>query len=624
ALSRAAIVDGWRLRHPAITATVLGALPPDTAAELHARAAELLDRHGVDAVGVARHLVAADTTPGQWAVRVLRQAAEQVTVDDAALAVKCLDLALRATEDEKDRTALRAALVRVAWRVNPSSGARHLPPLRDALLAGNLGWRDAVPVIRHLLWQGDLAAAMAQLVAASATAGPLDVRTAVELRLTCEWIYGSLRDQVPAEAHALLTVQEKAASANPWVHTALLHRAWSRGSARDVVPRAEHVLQGRAGDVPAEVVATALLALEDVGRSERAACASAALVDEATRLGATTGRALLVCVAADTALRRGDLVAARAKATEALGMLTAQSWGVLIGYPLSVLILAETAMGNVEQATALLSRPVPEAMAATTFGARLAHAGGHCHLAAGRVLAALEEFERCASWARGRELDVPAAAPWRGDLAQALQRLGRNREARAYATEQLNRAKAAGGARGVGVALRVLASCKDTKDRTALLNESVRHLERCADRLELARSLAELSRTHQERGQLASARMVLRKVTQLAKVCQAGLLADEVEPSPVHETTVGADSEAVGAASLSAAERKVAELAAHGHTNREIGRRLYITVSTVEQHLTRVYRKLNVARRTDLPTDLPSVVADSRPRVVRASVALSR
>ncbi|MCX4784663.1 AAA family ATPase [Streptomyces sp. NBC_01221] len=51
---------------------------------------------------------------------------------------------------------------------------------------------------------------------------------------------------------------------------------------------------------------------------------------------------------------------------------------------------------------------------------------------------------------------------------------------------------------------------------------------------------------------------------------------------------------------LSEAERRVAELAALGHTNRQISRRLFITVSTVEQHLTRVYRKLDVKRRTDL------------------------
>lgn len=55
---------------------------------------------------------------------------------------------------------------------------------------------------------------------------------------------------------------------------------------------------------------------------------------------------------------------------------------------------------------------------------------------------------------------------------------------------------------------------------------------------------------------------------------------------------------------LSEAERRVAELAARGDTNRQIARTLFVTVSTVEQHLTRVYRKLDVRRRTDLPEHL--------------------
>ena len=55
---------------------------------------------------------------------------------------------------------------------------------------------------------------------------------------------------------------------------------------------------------------------------------------------------------------------------------------------------------------------------------------------------------------------------------------------------------------------------------------------------------------------------------------------------------------------LSEAERRVAELAARGHKNREISRMLYVTVSTVEQHLTRIYRKLGVNSREVLSTDL--------------------
>ncbi|XVV09963.1 LuxR C-terminal-related transcriptional regulator [Actinoplanes sp. CA-131856] len=53
-------------------------------------------------------------------------------------------------------------------------------------------------------------------------------------------------------------------------------------------------------------------------------------------------------------------------------------------------------------------------------------------------------------------------------------------------------------------------------------------------------------------------------------------------------------------AKLTGAERRVADLAAAGNTNRQIADRLFITVSTVEQHLTKVYRKLNVRSRSGL------------------------
>ncbi len=72
----------------------------------------------------------------------------------------------------------------------------------------------------------------------------------------------------------------------------------------------------------------------------------------------------------------------------------------------------------------------------------------------------------------------------------------------------------------------------------------------------------------------------------------------------------------VAAGGLSEAEGRVAELAARGLSNRDIARKLYITVSTVEQHLTRVYRKLGVRRRVDLARLLgpvPPGTADGTP-----------
>jgi DNA-binding CsgD family transcriptional regulator len=56
-----------------------------------------------------------------------------------------------------------------------------------------------------------------------------------------------------------------------------------------------------------------------------------------------------------------------------------------------------------------------------------------------------------------------------------------------------------------------------------------------------------------------------------------------------------------GIAALTRAERRVAVLAVVGHTNREIADKLFVTESTVEQHLTRVYRKLDIRCRSELP-----------------------
>lgn len=49
---------------------------------------------------------------------------------------------------------------------------------------------------------------------------------------------------------------------------------------------------------------------------------------------------------------------------------------------------------------------------------------------------------------------------------------------------------------------------------------------------------------------------------------------------------------------LSPAERRILELVAHGLTNAEIARQLWVTETTIKFHLSRIYRKLGVANRT--------------------------
>jgi DNA-binding CsgD family transcriptional regulator len=64
-----------------------------------------------------------------------------------------------------------------------------------------------------------------------------------------------------------------------------------------------------------------------------------------------------------------------------------------------------------------------------------------------------------------------------------------------------------------------------------------------------------------------------------------------------------------GLDSLTASERRIAELASQGLTNREIAQSLFVTSRTVEGHLTSVFRKL----RLDSRNELPAVLAEETP-----------
>ncbi|MGN9907670.1 helix-turn-helix domain-containing protein [Phytohabitans sp. LJ34] len=51
---------------------------------------------------------------------------------------------------------------------------------------------------------------------------------------------------------------------------------------------------------------------------------------------------------------------------------------------------------------------------------------------------------------------------------------------------------------------------------------------------------------------------------------------------------------------LTRREWQVAELVAEGHTNRQIGGQLFLSVKTVERHLARIFDKLDITARAKL------------------------
>ena len=102
----------------------------------------------------------------------------------------------------------------------------------------------------------------------------------------------------------------------------------------------------------------------------------------------------------------------------------------------------------------------------------------------------------------------------------------------------------------------------------------------------------------------SAAREHLRQAVELATICGATPLAARAEKELL---ATGARPRRValsGVASLTPSERRVAEMAAQGPTNREIAQALFVTQRTVEVHLTSIYRKLGISSRSQLAAAL--------------------
>ncbi|WP_033438622.1 helix-turn-helix transcriptional regulator [Saccharothrix sp. NRRL B-16314] len=587
-LTVAGLVHDGRLRHPLIAATVADKLK--SAADVRLRAAELLYEQGADWMDIARLLVAAGTAPDRWAVDVLRHAAEEaLREDDTDLAARSLAVTLAACGDERDRAPDQAALARVEWRDNPAVAARHLTSLREALRAGGLPARDAATVITQSLWHGHLDGIVELINQVRKRSGPGDAQAIAEIELAYEGSYGRLDGRPPT-------------ADNAWARAATLNDVWTYGVDTGTAAGAELILERRLGETDIHAVANALLVLEYAGSPDQAVKWCDQLLHEAATRGGTTWLAVLTGVRADMALRRGDVTGARERADAALGLLPKQSWGVLLGLPLSVLVRAATVQNDLEVPREVLGRVVPESMYRSVFGMRYLYARGLYHHARGRNIAALGDLEQCGAVLTGLGRDVPGLVPWRTGLASVQLSLGRPAAARTLLEHQLAHPGPVDSTRVRGATLRLLAAVSPADERPAILRQAAELSHESGDRLELAVALSEASVAFREVGAMREARSLARRAAREAKAC--GINGSAASSAGDADQ---AEDESGGVTTLSTAERRVATLAALGHSNRDIGRRLFVTVSTVEQHLTRVYRKLKVRSRNDLPAELAQV-----------------
>lgn len=222
-------------------------------------------------------------------------------------------------------------------------------------------------------------------------------------------------------------------------------------------------------------------------------------------------------------------------------------------------------------------------------------------LAEGRADEALSRSEHYAE-SVGRLVN-PAWVPWRSLKATALDHLGRTDEAIELAGEELLHARNWGAPGTVGRSLRTLGMLR-REDGLPHLEESVLVLEDAPATLELAKSLAALGSLRRRLRQPTEAREPLHRALELAERCGAEGLVAQARTELHASGSRPRPTALAGTESLTASEKRVAELAAEGLTNRDIAQRLFVTPKTVEVHLSASYRKLGISSRHDLARTL--------------------
>ena len=218
-------------------------------------------------------------------------------------------------------------------------------------------------------------------------------------------------------------------------------------------------------------------------------------------------------------------------------------------------------------------------------------------LARGRPGLALADLDECGHKLTRRQVLHPNHLPWQAWGVVALLRLGRDEEARARTATALSSAREFGSARAEGLALWATGLVERSPE---LLAEAVAVLVQVPAPLERARALVDLGAALRRANRRTEARAPLDEGLQLAHSCGADALVDtatvELAATGIHRRRPAF----TGPDALTPAERRIAEQAAVGASNRDIAQALFITPKTVENHLGNAYRKLGVASRGEL------------------------
>ncbi len=298
---------------------------------------------------------------------------------------------------------------------------------------------------------------------------------------------------------------------------------------------------------------------------------------------------------------RGELAAAAADAQAAVDAWRG-GWSAHLVGAQWFLSRALIERGELEEAERALQPPPTDRQLEEPIHQAWFHGGrGQLALARGDGHTARQELENLKRLASDLPfVHSPAALPWRTDATRAALLLGDRSEARRLATEALEQAREFGAARPLGMALCASGLAEGGAEGVERLREAVEVLERSPSKLELCRARVELGAALRRHGSLSEARQRLRDGLDLAQRLGARALEERAYAELLAAGAKPRRRELSGPDALTPAERRVCELASSGATNRQIAEQLFVSLRTVETHLTHAYQKLDIASRSEL------------------------
>ncbi|GAA2785546.1 AAA family ATPase [Crossiella cryophila] len=378
------------------------------------------------------------------------------------------------------------------------------------------------------------------------------------------------------------------------------------GSAAQAIPEARRALELRlASSGNGGVFGGAVLALQAADDLDFGLDVSDRLLTAYTRGGALFSYAVWCTHRGEFHYRKGNLAEAQADLqasvdtrVEHLGVdpLTSHV-AVAAGRLLDLLVNR----GQLDQVRELLHRwrldgPLPDHLLFVwVLGAR-----GRLRLAEGDPVGALAEFRRAIDLMRRCGVANPIAFLSWPNVVAALVRTGATAEAAETAAEFTQSCLAWGTAHAAGQAARARALVADPLQANELLAEAVHHLAHSPSRLDHATALAARGAALARTDHLGEARRVLGAALDLAEQCGAHALSEQALAGLRAAGGRPRSRRCSGADALTPSERRVAVLAARGQSNQEIAQQLFVSLRTVEVHLTNTYRKLGVTGRADL------------------------